>query len=145
MLSESGRARIRPIPRSDDPVIAEVLRRMVAAYQPERIYLFGSTARGDSGPDSDYDILVVVPDTAAPERQDERLAYEALVGTGIAVDVLVYKAADFYGRLPLKASLPSTVAREGRLLYASLRIFASETPKSGWLDPPKISATLSMT
>jgi uncharacterized protein len=119
MLSESGRAQIRPIPRSDDPVLTVVLQRLVATYQPERIYLFGSTARGDSGPDSDYDILVVVPDTAVPERQDERLAYEALVGTGVAVDVLVYKAADFYGRLTLKASLPSTVARESRLLYAA--------------------------
>lgn len=53
----------------------------MAVYQPERIYLFGSTARGDAGPDSDYDILIVVPDTAAPELQDERLAYEALAGT----------------------------------------------------------------
>jgi predicted nucleotidyltransferase len=113
------RAGIRPTPRADAPVVAELLRRLVAAYRPERIYLFGSAARGDAGPDSDYDLLIVVPDSSAPERQDERLAYEALVGTGVSVDVLVYRASDFYSRLPLRASLPSTVDREGRLLYAA--------------------------
>ena len=38
-----------------DPVLAEIVRRLAAAYQPERIYLFGSKARGDAGPDSDDD------------------------------------------------------------------------------------------
>jgi predicted nucleotidyltransferase len=119
MPTERAHVPGRPIPRPDDPVVVEVLRRLVAAYRPERVYLFGSVARGDAGPDSDYDILVVIPDAAAPALHDERPAYEALVGTGVAVDVLVYGASDFYGRLPLKASLPSTVAREGRLLYAA--------------------------
>ena len=39
-----------------DPALAEVVRRLVEAYEPERIYLFGSVARGESGPDSDYDL-----------------------------------------------------------------------------------------
>jgi predicted nucleotidyltransferase len=91
----------------------------VRAYRPERVYLFGSAARGDAGPDSDYDIVVVVADDSPPGRQDERMAYEALVGTGIAVDVLIYRGSDFYGRLPLRASLPATVVREGELLYAA--------------------------
>lgn len=72
-----------------DPLLAEIVRRLVAAYQPERIYLFGSRARGEAGPDSDYDVLVMVPDTAPPERQHSRLGYEALWGTGAAVDVVV--------------------------------------------------------
>lgn len=64
-----------------DPKLAEIIRRLVAAYQPERIYLFGSVARGEAGPDSDYDLLVVVPDDAPPEQKRSRLAYEALRGT----------------------------------------------------------------
>lgn len=52
-----------------DPVLSEIVRRLVAAYEPERIYLFGSKARGDEGPDSDYDLLVVVPDGALPDRK----------------------------------------------------------------------------
>ena len=40
--------------------------RLVAEYQPERIYLFGSKARGDAGPDSDYDIMLVVSSCDLP-------------------------------------------------------------------------------
>ena len=57
-------ATIFKTPTVDDPALFEAVRRLVAAYQPERIYLFGSVARGDAGQDSDYDLLVVVPDDA---------------------------------------------------------------------------------
>ncbi len=82
----------------DDPRLSEVLRRLVEAYRPERIYLFGSHARGDVGPDSDYDLLVVVPDDAPPERRRSRLAYQALRGTGTAADVLVTTRSYFEAR-----------------------------------------------
>lgn len=102
-----------------DPKLAEVVRRLVDAYRPERIYLFGSAARGEAGPDSDYDLLVVVPDDAPLERQDSDLAYQALRGTGIAADVLVCSHTYFEARRHLKASLPGTILREGRLLHAA--------------------------
>lgn len=72
------------------PELAELVRRLVKAYEPERVYLFGSQARGDAGPDSDYDIMLVVPDSAPAERRRSRLAYEVLWGTGVAADVLVW-------------------------------------------------------
>ena len=103
----------------DDPVLAEIVRRLVEAYQPERIYLFGSHARGEAGPDSDYDLMVVVPETASPERHGSRLAYEVLWGVGTAADVLVWTKDAFAGQLHLRASLPSTIMSEGRLLYAA--------------------------
>lgn len=56
-------------PSADDPVLAEVVRHLVDVYRPLRIYLFGSAARGDAGPDSDYDFMVVVPDEAPVELQ----------------------------------------------------------------------------
>jgi predicted nucleotidyltransferase len=96
-----------------------VLHRLIEAYRPERIYLFGSHARGDAGPDSDYDLLVVVSDDAPPERRRSRLAYQALHGTGAAADVLVTTRSYFEARRHLKASLPGTVVREGRLLHAA--------------------------
>ena len=107
------------IPAVDDPALAEVVRRLVDAYQPERIYLFGSVARGDAGSDSDYDLLVVVPDDAQLERRRSRLAYEALKGTGTAADVLVCTRSYFEDRRSLKASLPGTVLREGCLLHGA--------------------------
>ena len=82
-------------------------------------YLFGSVARGDSGPDSDYDLLVVVPNDAPPEQRDGGLAYRALWGVGAAVDAVVCTSGWFHARTHLKASLPGTVVREGRLLHAA--------------------------
>jgi predicted nucleotidyltransferase len=105
--------------RVSDPTLAELLRRLVPAYQPERVYLFGSRARGEAGPDSDYDLLLVVPDDASADRQRSRLAYEVLRGTGVAADVLVCTRSWFDRREGLKASLPGTVLREGRLLHAA--------------------------
>ena len=101
-----------------DSPLREIVHRLVKAYHPERVYLFGSHARGEAGPDSDYDLLVVVPDSAPPERQRSRLAYEVLWGTGQAADVLVLTRDAFESRVHLRASLPSTVLSEGRLLYA---------------------------
>lgn len=54
--------------------LAEIVRRLQEAYPPERIYLFGSSTRGGAGPDSDYDLMVVVPDDAMPSRRRSRLA-----------------------------------------------------------------------
>ncbi|MBI4321188.1 MAG: nucleotidyltransferase domain-containing protein [Chloroflexi bacterium] len=102
-----------------DPKLAEVVRRLVDAFQPERIYLFGSVARGEAGPDSDYDLLVVVQDDAPPERQDSDLAYRVLRGTGIAADVIVWKHSAFERRKHVVTSLPATILREGRLLHAA--------------------------
>lgn len=104
-------------PRADSAELGEIVRRLAAAYEPKRIYLFGSTARGDAGPDSDYDLMVVVDDEAPPERRRSQLAYEALRGTKAAADVLVCTLSYFENRRDLKASLPGAILREGRLLH----------------------------
>lgn len=102
-----------------DPALAEVIRRLVQAYEPEQIYLFGSKARGDAGPDSDYDLLVVVQDDAPPERKDSKLAYSVLWGTAAAADVIIWERSRFERRARVVSSLPATVLREGKLLYAA--------------------------
>ena len=102
-----------------DPTLRQIVQRLVDAFEPEAIYLFGSQARGEEGFDSDLDLMVVVPDTAEPGRRRSRLAYRALRGTGVAADVLVWTRSEFDKRLHLRASLPSTIVREGKLLYAA--------------------------
>lgn len=102
-----------------DPVCDEIVRRLVEAFHPERIYLFGSRARGEAGPDSDYDILMVMRELKDRRYRLSQQAYRTLRGVEAAVDVLVWSKEDFDGRLHLTASLPATVAREGRLLYAA--------------------------
>ena len=59
----SENATVFRTPTASDPILAEIVRRLVEAYRPERIYLFGSVARGDAGPDSDYDIMMLCPTT----------------------------------------------------------------------------------
>ena len=104
-------------PSAEDPVLDEVVRRLVEVYHPLRIYLFGSAARGDAGPDSDYNIMVIVPDDAPLELRNGKLGYQALGGLGIAIDVMVLARRRFEEQLHLRASLPATVLDEGKLLY----------------------------
>jgi len=102
-----------------DQLLVEIVKRLVGAYHPQRIYLFGSTARGEAGPDSDYDILLVMPDDSPAELLRPTRAYDALWGLQTSVDVHVWPSSKFESRLHLKASLPSTIMREGRELYAA--------------------------
>ncbi len=104
---------------TSDEVLNLLVLRLVDAYRPLFVFLFGSTARGTAGPDSDYDLLVVVPDDAEPERRRSKLGYQALAGTGGAADIVVCTRSYFEARRSLRASLPGTVLREGKLLHAA--------------------------
>jgi len=106
-------------PSADDPLVTEIVRRLAEVYHPERIYLFGSAARGDAGPDSDYDFMVLVPDQTPLSFRDSGRAYRAVWRLGAASDILVWTRGEFESRVHLKASLPSTILREGRLVYAA--------------------------
>ncbi len=107
-----------------DEAIPEITRRLVDYFRPVRIYLFGSAARGDGGPDSDLDFCVVLPDDA-PGEFYRPTARQALWGIGTAVDVVRWPVSDFEARAAhVVTSLPATVLREGRLLYDATRIAA---------------------
>ena len=100
-----------------DLKLGGVVRRLVDVYQPRRIYLFGSVARGDAGPDSDYDLLILVPDDAPPAHRSSRVGYQALRGTGVAADVIVWTESAFHRRAAVPSSLPAIVLREGKVLH----------------------------
>jgi len=114
-----AREAILPSPAVSDPVLAEIVRRLVAAYEPEVMYLFGSAARGEGGTNSDYDVLLVVPDDASVERLRARRAYEVLWGIGVAVDVLIWRRSAFEEGVAVPTSLPAAVLREGVPLHAA--------------------------
>lgn len=61
-----------PVPTASDVVLAEIIGRLVEAYRPLRICLFGSAALGDAGPDSDYDLRVVAPDDSPADSLKSR-------------------------------------------------------------------------
>jgi uncharacterized protein len=97
--------------------IKEITRRLIDFYHPLRIYLFGSEARGDAGPDSDLDFCVVLPDEAPAGLYGPGVR-RALLGIGTAADIVRFPLTDFEGRAAhVVSSLPAAVLREGRLLY----------------------------
>ena len=107
-----------PAQLTKQEAIEEITRRLVEFYHPVRIYLFGSEARGDPGPDSDLDFLVVVPDDLSPELLHTASVYSFVSGTGYAKDIVPWRKSDFEARAAyVVASLPATVVREGRILY----------------------------
>ena len=103
----------------NDPVLAEMVRRLVGALAPDRIYLFGSRARGGAGADSDYDLMVVVPRSDLPGYKRAQEAYRVLYGVGAAKDVIVLTRAEFDRKKTVACSLAATVLREGSELYAA--------------------------
>jgi uncharacterized protein len=100
-----------------DPVLDEIVRRLVGEFSPERIYLFGSRARGDAGSDSDYDMVVLLRQRQRPIYELAERAQEVLWGIPVGADVLVWDAASFDSRSSVDVSFPGTILREGRLLY----------------------------
>ena len=94
-----------------------VVDRLVKGLQPDRIYLFGSRARIQAGDDSDYDLLVVVPDSQIPRHQRETQSYDLLWGLTYPVDVIVLTREDFNRTSRVKTSLVSTVLNEGKVIY----------------------------
>ncbi len=72
----------------NDEKLQRLLDRIVPALQPEAVYLFGSRARGDFDEDSDYDLLVIVPDDAPKERRSMATAFEASRQSRVPADII---------------------------------------------------------
>lgn len=98
-------------------LLEEITRRLIAEFEPEAIYLFGSHAWGEPGENSDLDILILVTGEALPTHQDFVRAHHSLSGLGIPIDVLVKTWTQFDRFRPVRASLDYKIDREGRLLY----------------------------
>ncbi len=110
---------MKPDPVKSDPVLEQMVARLVREFAPDRIYLFGSRARGDDGPDSDYDLIVLVEEASEPDYRLAQRAHRCIRDLGVAADVLVWSKDAFDRSAHLKASLPGTVLREGVLLHAA--------------------------
>jgi predicted nucleotidyltransferase len=96
--------------------IVAMVDRIVAQAHPERVILFGSHATGHARPDSDVDLLIVVPDEADPRAVTVQL-YRSLAGMGVPKDLIVVRARDFARWRAVPGTVVSTAQREGRVLY----------------------------
>lgn len=101
----------------DPPVIQELVRRLVEVAHPVRILLFGSAARGEMRPDSDLDVLVVVPD-GVYRRQTTQRIYRRLIGFPVATDVVVATESDLQQYQDNFSLVYYPAVREGKEIYA---------------------------
>ena len=98
-------------------VVEHVVDRLVAALRPERILLFGSYAWGDSTPDSDLDLMVIVSASTEPPHRRAQRAYRAVGPVGVPKDLLVLTREEFERQAQVPTSLARRVQREGVMLY----------------------------
>ncbi len=100
----------------DEPLLQEMVRRLVEAIDPDRIILFGSRARGDAKPDSDVDLLVIKDSNEPPHRRVIP-AYLALGRIPAPTDILwrTPKEVEEWSGAPNYVA--TRAIREGRLLY----------------------------
>jgi len=97
--------------------INAMVRRIVTQFDPEQIILFGSHARGDAGPDSDVDLLVVMPDRGAKREQQVEIRV-ALHDIPVPKDIIVSTPEEFAWRRNVVGTIEEPAAREGKILYA---------------------------
>jgi len=97
--------------------IREMVDRIVKQFDPDRIILFGSHARSEAGPDSDVDLLVVMP-VKGSKRERQFEVRNALGKTALPVDVIVTRPEDFAWRKDVVGTVEYPAAREGKVLYA---------------------------
>lgn len=104
--------------QSDPEVIEQLVARIIELVQPLRIILFGSAARGEMGPDSDIDVLVVMPD-GVHRRQTAQLLYRQIIGLGVPFDILVATPDDLERHRDNIGLIYQSILREGREVYAA--------------------------
>jgi predicted nucleotidyltransferase len=87
--------------------------RLKSGIHAERVWLFGSHARGTAGVDSDIDLLAVVPLSSVSRYQRAIMARRELAYFNVPMDIVVLTREEWENELKAPSSLSSTVAREG--------------------------------
>jgi predicted nucleotidyltransferase len=96
------------------PETARIMaNRLRTTIHAERVWLFGSQARGNSGPDSDIDLLAIVPGSSVSRYQRAVAARRELAGFNAPMDIVVLTHDEWERELRAPCSLASTVIREG--------------------------------
>lgn len=111
-------ARAHPISpnRIDADVLDEIVRRIVQTAKPKKVILFGSRARGEARPDSDFDLLVIAESTEPRYRRSAPL-YGALSDILLPMDIIVFSPEEVKEWSEVSQAFVTTAIREGKVLY----------------------------
>ena len=104
--------------KPDQELIDEIVEKIVEAVQPLRIILFGSAARGEMGPNSDLDFLVVMPDGTHRWRTADILCMK-LMDASKPVDIVVTTESSLRELKDNWSLVYYPALREGREIYAT--------------------------
>ena len=96
--------------------VPNVVADLVAKADPLQVLLFGSVARGTDGPDSDIDLLVVLPQVERNRRHELTVKLARAISAPVPVDLLVTDPAEIAERGDLPGIL-RVALREGRVVY----------------------------
>lgn len=95
-----------------------VIERIVEVLAPDEVWLFGSRARESHGPDSDWDVMAILPDSAPDEDVDLVSVWRRFEDLRrMRVEVFPVRRSDIEEDRHVLGELAEAVAREGRLVY----------------------------
>jgi len=97
--------------------IKEMVRRIVERFDPEQIILFGSHARGEAGPNSDVDLLVIMP-VSGSKREKQIEIGVALHDLQVPMDIIVSTPEEVKRRRRIVGTVIRPALNEGKVLYA---------------------------
>jgi predicted nucleotidyltransferase len=102
----------------DDPKLKSIIKAIVRAVDPDKLILFGSRARGEQGPLSDYDLLVLKRGVKN-ERLISRAAYRSLLEerADAAVDLVVSDEDKFLAAKGRMGTILAEIATSGIQIY----------------------------
>jgi uncharacterized protein len=95
----------------------ELLDPVVAYFQPRRVILFGSLARGEAGPDSDIDLLVVLDDDAPREKLTSKAGVQARMPYRRPADVISCRDSTFRRLARIAGTLAYEANTAGTIVY----------------------------
>ena len=99
-----------------EAALREAVERIARRFDPERIILFGSGAQGEGGPDSDADLLIVMPVTGSKRQQAVQIDL-ALEGIPIPIDLIVVTPDEIEKDRERTGTIIREAVREGKVLY----------------------------